>query len=395
MTRTLLALLALISACILPQGALAQTAPPQSVIDTGNLPAWQAQFNCAPRVPLKPIASVSAPGLTVSPGNAEFKASFTGAGIDLTGVDTQVLGDATTVDISDVKLQHTGGGHILVTGYDGGGNAGGNPTLNVHYFDFDFSGAQNLSQGNLSNNYTAGASHSQIHLDHGCLRNAPSDYFSTFLGGEFSLTDSFVAAMCRAAKIENGDHCEAGHINGGKSVFRNVMFDMSAGGGVPCCITGVLFFDAISTGYDIDATLDHCVFAGIQSQGFLYPIVLSPGHANVTLHISNCALEAGIHGQYIAGIGPYGPFNAKVLDEGGNKDLRSNLPIVLGTPAAPPPAADPRDAQISALTAQAGRYAGGLQAVIVKGAAANAKRAGPTKADMAAVIATAKTALSN
>lgn len=361
----------------------------------GNEAAWAAEKTCQPRIPLTPIASVTADGLTKGPGQIAFRKSASLAGLDLEGSDVNVLGDGTTVRLSDIRAHHVGAGHLFITGYDEGGNFGGNPALYLDHADIDFDGAQGLSQGNIANNYTAGAKTSELHISHACLRNAPSDYFSTFLGGVLTLTDSHVSAMGRMGKPENGDHSEAGHINGGKVLFRNDMFDMAADGGVPCCITAVLFFDAISTGYDIDATLDHCVFAGIQSQGFLYPIVLSPGHANVTLHISNCALEAGIHGQYIAGIGPYGPFNAKVLDEGGNKDLRSNLPIVLGTPAAPPPAADPRDAQISALTAQAGRYAGGLQAVIVKGAAANAKRAGPTKADMAAVIATAKTALSN
>jgi hypothetical protein len=162
--------------------------------------------------------------------------------------------------------------------------------------------------------------------------------------------------MGRASVVGGGDHNEAGHINGGVFKARNTMFDMEAGGGVPAGITGVLFFDAISTGYDIDAELDHCVIKGMQSQGFLYPIVLSPGHANVTLRTSNCAIEAGVHGQYIAGIGPYGAFNAKVLDGGGNVDLLTNQPIVLGTPVTPPVVTDPRDAQIAALTAKAARY---------------------------------------
>jgi hypothetical protein len=306
-------------------------------------------------------------------------------------------------------------------------------SLNVDYFDIDFTGAQNLSQGNISNvNYTAGRRPPRLHISHGCLRNAPSDYFSSFLGGEFTLTDSFVSAMCRAAKPENGDHCEAGHINGGKAVFRNVMFDMAAGGGVPCCITGVLFFDAKSTGFDIDATIDHSVIKGMQSQGFLYPIVLSPGHANVTLHISNSDIEPGIHGQYIAGIGPYGDFNAKVKDCGGNRNAATGEPIVLGetetlpeqwprscaprpilrqhrpsirvTPRSPrlqtqlaqaAETASQLKTGLATVTATSGRYASALGTVIVQGSTANAKRQGPTKADMAGVILTAKTALAN
>jgi hypothetical protein len=82
--------------------------------------------------------------------SVEFTASFTGSGIDFTGFDVRVLGDATVVNLSDVKFQHTGGGHMLITGYDGGGNYGGNPILNVDHFDFDYTGAQNLSQGNIS-----------------------------------------------------------------------------------------------------------------------------------------------------------------------------------------------------------------------------------------------------
>ncbi|MFL5295010.1 MAG: hypothetical protein ACJ798_01380 [Phenylobacterium sp.] len=303
---------------------------PPAVIKSGNQAAWDAQFNCGPRTAnLTPIARISVPGMRRSPGSVTFTRSASLSGVDMRGVDANIIGDGTVVSLSDIRVQHTGGGHFFRTGMDEGGNFGGNPVLNIDHADIDYTGAKNLSQGNIVNNYTAGAKTSELHISHACLRNAPSDYFATFLGGSFTLTDSFVAAMCRMAKTENGDHCEAAHINGSKSVFRNVMFDMAAGGGVPCCITSVLFFDAISTGYDIDATLDHCIIAGIQSQGFLYPIVLSPGHANVTLHISNCAIQKGVHGQYIAGVGPYGKFNARVIDEGGNVDLDSGKPIKL------------------------------------------------------------------
>jgi hypothetical protein len=346
--------------------------------------------------------------VTRYPGVYGFRKSVSLAGVDLEGVDVNVIGDGTVVNLTDIRVHHVGGGHFFVTGMDEGGNFGGNSVLNVDHADIDFAGAQNLSQGNITNNYTAGATSSELHISHACLYNAPSDYFSNFLGGELTLDYSFVAAMCRTA-VYPIDHCEAGHINGGVFKARYTMFDMDAGGGVPCCITAVLFFDAISTGYDIDATLDHCVIKGMQSQGFLYPIVLSPGKANVTLHISNCAIQKGIHGQYIAGVGPQGAFTAKVLDEGGNRDLDSNEPVVLGTPVAPVPVADPRDAQIAALSAQvaadaaaasqlsamASGYAAGLQKVIALGTADNAKRQGPTKTDMAAVILTAKTALAN
>jgi hypothetical protein len=52
-------------------------------------------------------------------------------------------------------------------------------------------------------------------------------------------------------------------------------------------------------------------------------------------------------------------------------------------------------AGLATVTATSGRYASALGTVIVLGTAANAKRQGPTKADMAAVILTAKTALAN
>jgi hypothetical protein len=414
MNRPLAALCAALM-CSTAPAAYAQDAPP-SIASTGNQAAWDAGRNCGPRTTaLTPIAGMSAPGLTQSPGAITLAKSASLSGVDLRGVDTNILGDGTVVNITDAKVQKTGSAHLFVTGMDEGGNYGGNPTLNLDYADIDYTGAQNLSQGNITNNYTAGAKTAKLHIAHSCLHDAPSDYFSTFLGGEFFLDNSFVAAMCRKALLVNGDHCEAGHINGGVFKARNTMFDMEAGGGVPCCITGVLFFDAISTGYDIDATLDHVVIKGMQSQGFLYPIVLSPGKANVTLHVSNSAIQKGIHGQYIAGIGPYGAFNARVLDEGGNRDLDSNEPVILGEVVAPTPV-DPRDAQIAALTTQlaqaaetatqlsaglvsvtatSGRYASALGTVIVLGTADNAKRQGPTKADMAAVILTAKTALAN
>jgi hypothetical protein len=340
-----LALFALVSACVLPQGALAQV--------PDNTAARAAEGNCLPRVPLKPIADIAIDGVTRYPGVYGFRKSVSLAGVELEGVDVNVIGDGTVVNLTDIHVHHVDGGHFFVTGMDEGGNYGGNPILNIDHADINFEGAKNLSQGNLTNNYTAGATTSELHISHSCLRNAPSDYFSTFLGGSFSLTDSFVSAMCRMAKVENGDHCEAGHINGSKNLFRNVMFDMEAGGGVPCCITAVLFFDAISTGFNVEGTLDHCVIKGVRSQGFLYPIVLSPGKANVTLHISNCEIQKGVHDQYIAGIGPYGAFTARVIDDGGNIDLDSRLPIRLGeigTPPAPDPAPTPTPAPVPAPT---------------------------------------------
>jgi hypothetical protein len=397
-----LALFALVSACILPQPAFAQM--------PGNEAAWAAKDTCAPRVPLKPIADVTADGLTKYPGLIAFRKSADLAGVDLEGSDTNVIGDGVTVNLHDIHVHKVNGGHFFVTGYDEGGNFGGNPILNVDHADIDYKDAQNLSQGNITNNYTAGASKSELHLSYVCLHDAPSDYFSSFLGGKLTLDHAFVSAMCKLA-IYPIDHCEVGHINGGYFKAKDTMFDMAAGGGVPCCVTGVLFFDAISTGYDIDAYLDHCVIKGMQSQGFLYPIVLSPGKANVNLHISNCELEKGIHDQYIAGVGPYGNFNAVVYDEGGNTDLGSHQPITLGIPVAPPPpvVVDPRDALIVALKAQvaadadaqakltvkAAAYAAGLQKEVQLGTAANATRQGPTKGQVAVMISTAKAALAN
>jgi hypothetical protein len=410
MTRPLAALCAaLLSTCA--TAAFAEVTPLP-----GNEAAWAAEDGCQPRVPLKPIADVPIDGVTRYPGVYGFRKSVSLAGVDLEGVDVSAIGDGTVVRLSDIRVHHVGGGHLFVTGYDEGGNFGGNPKLYLDHADIDLAGAKNLSQGNISNNYTAGATASELHISHACLYNAPSDYFSTFLGGVFELTDSHVSAMGRMGKPENGDHSEAGHINGGKVLFKNDMFDMAADGGVPCCITAVLFFDAISAGYDIDATIDHSVIKGMQSQGFLYPIVLSPGHANVTLHICNTDIEPGVHGQYIAGAGPYGAFMAKVKDCGGNRNLLTGETIVLGEPEAPPAPTDPRDTQVTALqtqlaqaaetatqlsaglatvTATSGRYAIALQTEIALGTTANAKRQGPTKADMAGVILTAKTALAN
>lgn len=83
-------------------------------------------------------------------------------------------------------------------------------------------------------------------------------------------------------------------------------------------------------------------------------------------------------------------------------------------PPAPAPAPDPRDARIADLEAQlaqaagvsadlaakltaanarGARFAAALQTVIAQGTAANAKRQGPTKSDVAAIIAGAKAAL--
>jgi hypothetical protein len=105
----------------------ASLAPP-SIASTGNEAAWNAEANAGPRIALTPIASISAPGLVHYADSVEFTASFTGSGIDFTGFDVRVLGDATVVNLSDVKFQHTGGGHMLITGYDGGGTTAATPS---------------------------------------------------------------------------------------------------------------------------------------------------------------------------------------------------------------------------------------------------------------------------
>jgi hypothetical protein len=48
---------------------------------------------------------------------------------------------------------------------------------------------------------------------------------------------------------------------------------------------------------------------------------------------------------------------------------------------------------LAAVTARGAKYVGGLNTVITLGTAANAKKQGPTKADMSGVITAAKTAL--
>jgi hypothetical protein len=251
------------------------------------------------------------------------------SGIDFNGRGTFMQGYGTILTVSDfVGGSRTTDESVALVGINADNQVG--PMLRMIRGDLDFTpeALPGAPAGGFS-----GSINAILYIEKCRLTHAPRLMLSW--AGNLAVAHCYLRGVGSDGPVTN---LEAAHINGGSAHFVESLFGWS--GHPPAAGNALIVLDAT---LPVDVVMDGCILTDVTGLGLDYPIVMTATHGfDCRLTISNTAVQRGK-------LGYIGKTDIKATDEdsvvstclvfdgGGNVDLDTNEPIILGAPASTDP----------------------------------------------------------
>lgn len=246
-------------------------------------------------------------------------------GVDFTGRGTFLQGAGIVLTVSDfVGGSRTTNESMALIGTDAAVQAG--PTLRMVRGDLDFTPTpiQGAPVGGFD-----GSDNAILYIEECRLTHAPRLMLSW--RGNLTVLRSYLRGVGSDGPVDN---LEAAYVRGGNAQFLQSLFGWS--GHPPAPGNAMLVLEAL---LPLDAVVDGCIITDVTGLGLDYPITMSARHGfDCTLTIRNTAIQRGKLGyiskaDIVATDEDSIQSTCIVLDGGGNVDLDTGAPIVLGAPA--------------------------------------------------------------